>query len=1041
MSVIKHRRPALRGARGIRLAALCASVAGLAIAVIVPSTVGVLLVVSALAAGIVAVLAAARGSGVDSKAWLLLGVGQLFNSAGNLAIAVDSAAWFADPSWLSTLVFSLATLSTVVGLVLFLMPPRHSQLIGIVTTDLLVVLGCVFILGWTWELPQTLGAVDEVPSVWGVMGFLAIVLDLIGIAFGALVWTSRPPHQRAALRLAIGSLALAALGDTGIFAAKFHLSDSMASLTWVASSLVLLVGATYVPALATPLRAMGERPFLSAATGSLAATVIIVMLSGGPEDSVVETTMSLVLLVLLARHSHLAYTKMQLAERLAASERHYRNLVDGTQDVIVVVGDDGRIGYASPSAHELFGIDNRALPGLAAPLLFGGVDLSKAPEAYGSTRNSTADRVELTINRPDGTTRHVEALRSRAAEGYVVSLRDVTDRVEILRQVEEAARRDPLTGLPNRRSFEESLRERLEATEAVSVVICDLDGFKRVNDTSGHAAGDAILKQVAQRLEAAMTGSLVARFGGDEFAILLRRSLNRDSAVALVQHAQAKVGGAYRVAGQEITILMTAGLTVEDSSSAPEIMRNADLALYQAKATGRGALRLFEHSMYESAMRRVELDERLRKALATNALSVMYQPVVEADTGAVTAAEALVRWLDDNGEVMLPQDLVALAESTGTVSILGEWVLGRAIEQAAAWKHAGHPIPIAVNVSAEQLLVGDLAHTDSATAADGIARARAADSGDHRERAARRGRDGDRDDGPAPVDRHSDRHRRLRHRLLELCLPRPAARRPPEDRPLLRRARLRRRHRDRDRENDDADEPRPRAHGDRRGRRDHGPAAGLARDGCAPDTGVLGGSAGPGRGCRRVGSHRLARGCRQPRHPRRPRLSRWPLVTNRLNVLHRRAQLAEPLVGVLADEPHAPLQRVGARPRDPGIDQGVEHLALRLAKAGHHREGEVGEQCGAVVDGGAPRHRAVEAVLGLAGNRHPGVARLLAPTRDAAGCGLGLGLVGCVGGEFDRGRCRRTVISSRSTVMSGASVVHSAGNRPANQAVMSEAEL
>ena len=221
----------------------------------------------------------------------------------------------------------------------------------------------------------------------------------------------------------------------------------------------------------------------------------------------------------------------------------------------------------------------------------------------------------------------------RTSEGFILSVRDISDTVEMLRRVEIAASHDMLTRLPNRLSFETALREQLQVDGSASVVFMDLDGFKRVNDTSGHAAGDALLVQVAHRLRASVDDCLVARFGGDEFAILLRRGVSHDGALVLATHAQQAIAGTYHVAGNEITIRATAGLSYADHGSVEEVMRNADLALYEAKPDGHGALRVFDQTMYDREVRRVELDERLRRALSSADLSVYYQPVLDLADG------------------------------------------------------------------------------------------------------------------------------------------------------------------------------------------------------------------------------------------------------------------------------------------------------------------------------------------------------------------------------------------------------------------------
>jgi diguanylate cyclase (GGDEF)-like protein/PAS domain S-box-containing protein len=709
--VTKHRHPALPYASPLRVILVALSLAALVVAIVLPSSLGTVLVGSAAAAGLFAVFVGLRSRGIDRTAWVLMGLGQFLNALGNLTVAIDPSRSFAGPGWADSLLFSTATLATVIGLVAFLMPVKQSRLIGVIAFDLVLVMGCVFTLGWTWDVPHLLGSSEQMASALGLIGFLAVVLDSIGVGLTWWLWRSRPPGEQAAVRLALIALVVAALGDTGVFTGRLHMNPTVASLAWVTSSLVLLVATTFAPMRSTQLVALGGRRFLDLAAGSVAVTVVAMIATGGPKDGVVQVSLGIVLLLLLIRQLQSARANQELAEQLAISEQHYRNLIDGTQEVIVVVRDDGTITYASPAASRLFGMDSLELAGIEASLFLSAADQERTRDALETIGPGGSNRLEIELRRTDGTSRQVEVLGSRTTDGYVLSMRDVTERAEILRRVEHAARRDTLTGLPNRLRFEEALDRRLASTPDASVIFCDLDGFKRVNDTCGHSAGDYLLAQVAQRLEASLPDALVARFGGDEFAILLRSGISKDAALALTRHAQAAVAGTYRVASKEITLHMAAGLAFAQTCSPADVLRNADLALYDAKAAGRGQVRLFEQSLYEDAMRRLELDERLRRALESEELSLRYQPIVDLETGIVVGAEALVRWVNEDGEILPAQELVDLAESSGSVTVLGEWVLTCAVTQAAQWRDLGYPIPVAVNVSPEQLLVGDLAHT------------------------------------------------------------------------------------------------------------------------------------------------------------------------------------------------------------------------------------------------------------------------------------------------------------------------------------------
>ncbi|MEO6989312.1 MAG: bifunctional diguanylate cyclase/phosphodiesterase, partial [Aquihabitans sp.] len=278
---------------------------------------------------------------------------------------------------------------------------------------------------------------------------------------------------------------------------------------------------------------------------------------------------------------------------------------------------------------------------------------------------------------------------------------------------EAAARWDELTGLANRATFDAALEKRIASGRSAAVVFCDLDRFKRINDTSGHAAGDAVLVEVARRMgEAVGDDDLLARFGGDEFTVLLRPGVDADDAQRLARQIQRSVEGSYRVAadhGPGLGLSITAGLAFGGSGrDATEVMRNADLALYAAKSEARGSLRVFEQSMYDDFARRVMLEQRLRVALDNDGLTLAYQPLLDLESGAVVGVEALLRWFDDGEVVLAPPELIELAESFDSDGQVGRWVLRSAVAQAAAWSAASYPVRVSINVTTRQLLDPDL---------------------------------------------------------------------------------------------------------------------------------------------------------------------------------------------------------------------------------------------------------------------------------------------------------------------------------------------
>ena len=365
---------------------------------------------------------------------------------------------------------------------------------------------------------------------------------------------------------------------------------------------------------------------------------------------------------------------------------------------VITVDRDGEIKLVNPWAAAFFsplppvGLKLRALFTLSG--VSNGADLVEAINA-GSTDFAT--RLRLLDGRIlDGRS------RSTASGGSVITLLDVTRYVH---ETERAAR-DPLTGLANRIEMRERLSELLSIRKrdggTAAVLALDLDRFKTVNDTLGHPVGDALLIKVAERLNTTVRqGDLVARFGGDEFAILLADQPTPAAIEAMAKRLVDLVSRSYVVMGHMVNIGVSVGiaLTPDDGEDAEALLKHADLALYRAKSDGRGVFRFFKAGMNEAMEARRLLEIDLRRAVALKQFEMVYQPQYDLERNMLVGFEALLRWNHPTRGVVSPAEFVPLAEEIGLMTPIGDWTLRTACREAAGWSRE---VAIAVNVSAMQ---------------------------------------------------------------------------------------------------------------------------------------------------------------------------------------------------------------------------------------------------------------------------------------------------------------------------------------------------
>jgi diguanylate cyclase (GGDEF)-like protein len=285
---------------------------------------------------------------------------------------------------------------------------------------------------------------------------------------------------------------------------------------------------------------------------------------------------------------------------------------------------------------------------------------------------------------------------------------DVTERLATLENVQRLAHHDTLTGLPNRLLFQDRLEQALRVAgrqdQGVALMLLDLDHFKDVNDSLGHPAGDQLLREVAERLAGGIRATDTwARLGGDEFALVQMGARGSEDAEVMVQRVLAALGPPFTVEGQRVHVSASLGVTLfpDDGATSERLMRNADMALYRAKAAGRrsGAFYLPEMDRELQASR--SLQAGLRRALEDGGLGLVYQPVFDVRERRVVAVEALLRWHHPGGGEVPPATFIPIAEASGLIQPLGAWTLRQACRQAAAWGGAG--FKVAVNVSVAQL--------------------------------------------------------------------------------------------------------------------------------------------------------------------------------------------------------------------------------------------------------------------------------------------------------------------------------------------------
>ncbi len=543
-----------------------------------------------------------------------------------------------------------------------------------------------------------------------------------------------------------GHVALLAVAEAGVLhvrhaergAAQHRLgtasdSDQVLALAAYRESRLLPVEALDLPAgeltghldgmpfaLICPLT-LAERPSGDPLIGALIVT--------GTEQELASLWSSL---EILAAQAALAVERVLLSQEVTRrnSELYFRTLVQNASDVILILDADDGVRYASPSAESVLG-----RPDLAGTLVTDLVppeDSREVGKALARMRGAgdpprgeqqrEHPREHWRLLRQDRTTIEAEVrfndLRADPTVGaLVLTLRDVTEQRQMERELTHRAFHDSLTGLANRVLFQDRVGHALSRGErsgsVTGVLFIDLDDFKVVNDTQGHAVGDELLVAVSLRISTALRSSdTAARLGGDEFAVLVEDATRPADVDTIAAGVLEVFTEPFKLRAGAVRVSASIGVaTTEDSVDATELLTHADLALYSAKAAGRRQWCHYRPALQAGLVERHELNEHLDSAIAESAFQLYYQPIVDLRTGDLVAFEALVRWPHDRRGMVLPDEFIALAEESGQIVPLGAWVLERAAQEAAAWQAASSttraasgrpPLRVNVNVSARQ---------------------------------------------------------------------------------------------------------------------------------------------------------------------------------------------------------------------------------------------------------------------------------------------------------------------------------------------------
>jgi Amt family ammonium transporter len=454
------------------------------------------------------------------------------------------------------------------------------------------------------------------------------------------------------------------------------------------------------------------------------AVLMAVLAAAGPDGGAawVSLTVAGLALASVAVLSRVFADHRRALRELQHQRTHLDQLVQHAPEAIALVDNDDRVQRINAEFTRLFGYAADEAVGRLINDLIAPPTLHE--EALGLTRRVARGESishETVRRRKDGTLVDVWILGTPVAGpdgqlGVYGIYRDISDRKAAEEQLLHLAIRDELTGLANRALFRDLVarsigRGKRRDDYTYSVLVLDLDRFKLLNESLGHATGDQLLRAIARRLERCVRpGDTVARLGGDEFALFLDDVRDLGDAIRVADRIQSELAQPFILGTQEVFVSASVGIALSSGQyeAAEDLLRDADLAMYRAKERGGARHEVFQTEMFRHAVALLQLETDLRHALDRGEFELHYQPIVTLSSGQVSAVEALVRWRHRDRGIVQPASFIPIAEQTGLIVPLGRWVLWEACRQASVWRDRGRSVPVSVNLSGKQLLRPEL---------------------------------------------------------------------------------------------------------------------------------------------------------------------------------------------------------------------------------------------------------------------------------------------------------------------------------------------